>query len=109
VRPIGHCLCERFPRVNGPRSVALLLPNIAEVQVRGRRAESMSIASERRAAALRLAACAGGAADLVGEERQNLLVLRAVPQSSFAIVLATRSASAHCCCSSYSFCRLTSA
>ena len=75
MRAIGNFARERLPCLDRSREVALLLSNIAQIEVRGSRVRiDIDRLGKRATGCSRIAVAALRRADLVGQERENLLI-----------------------------------
>ena len=78
MRAIGNFACERLPRLDRSGDVALLLSNVAEVQVRGGCTRiDVDGLGKRAPGGSRVAGATLRRADFVGQKRENLLVFGA--------------------------------
>src|SRR4030095_7643057 len=78
MRPIGNFACERLPCLDRAGDVALLLSNVAEVQVRGGSTRiDVDGLGKRAPGGSSVAGATLRRADFVGQKRENLLVFGA--------------------------------
>ena len=78
MRMVRYCLDEPLPDLNRPGKVAPPLADVSEIQVRGGRARiDFNRLRKRARCARRVASAVLRAADLVVQEAEDLLVVRA--------------------------------